>query len=409
MKIVSLSVLVAVVAMAGCSSTEVKMGGERNFGQDVAFLKQHADAIVLTAPDSPAAVAVVPAYQGRVMTSSADGDKGFSFGWINYDLIASSKPQPHITPYGGEDRFWMGPEGGQFAIFFPKGAKFVFDDWQTPAVIDTEPFNLVSKTANQALFAKKAKLVNYSGTELDIQIRRSVQVLDRMTAAGALNVKVPDSVKMVTYESNNALTNAGSRAWDKQTGLLSIWILGMFKPSDQTTVVIPFVMGPEEQLGPQVNDAYFGKVPAERLVVKDGVLFFSGDGKYRSKIGLSPSRAKPILGSYDAANGVLTIVQYTKPTGAKDYVNSMWQLQDQPFAGDVANSYNDGPAEPGKKPLGPFYELESSSPAPELKPGESIQHVHRTFHLVGPADQLDGLAKSLLGVGLKEIQSALPK
>lgn len=385
------------------------MAGERNFGQDVSFLKKHADAFVLTAPDGPASIAVVPAYQGRVMTSSADGDKGFSFGWINYELIASGKPQPHITPYGGEDRFWMGPEGGQFAIFFPKGAQFVFDDWQTPAVIDTEPFNLVSKTASQALFDKTTKLVNYSGTEFDIRIRRSIQVLDRTTAARALNVNLPESVRLVAYESNNALTNSGARAWDKQTGLLSIWILGMYKPSDATTVVIPFVPGPEEQLGPKVNDAYFGKVPADRLVVRDDVLFFSGDGKYRSKIGLSPSRAKPILGSYDAANGVLTIVQYTKPIGAKDYVNSMWQLQDQPFAGDVANSYNDGPAEPGKKPLGPFYELESSSPAPELKPGDSIQHVHRTFHLVGPAGQLDSIAKSLLGVGLKDIQSALPK
>ena len=385
------------------------MSPEKNFGQDVAFLQKHADAIVLADPSGQAKVAVVPAYQGRVMTSSADGDKGFSFGWLNYELIAAGKPQPHITPYGGEDRFWMGPEGGQFAIFFPKGAKFVFDDWQTPAIIDTEPFKLVSKTAGQALFEKKAKFANYSGTEFDVQIRRSIQVLDRVTAAGALNVKLPDTVRMVAYESNNALTNAGTKAWDKKTGLLSIWILGMFKPSDKTTVVVPFIAGDEAKLGPKVNDAYFGKVPAERLVVKDNVLFFSGDGKYRSKIGLSPARAKPILGSYDAANGVLTIVQYTKPIGAKDYVNSMWELQDKPFAGDVANSYNDGPAEPGKKPLGPFYEIESSSPSPELKPGDSIQHVHRTFHLVGPADQLDGLAKSLLGVGLKDIQSALPK
>ena len=78
-------------------------------------------------------------------------------------------------------------------------------------------------------------------------------------------------------------------------------------------MVVPFAAGDEAKLGPKVNDAYFGKVPAERLVVKDDVLFFSGDGKYRSKIGLSPARAKPILGSYDAANGVLTIVQYTKP------------------------------------------------------------------------------------------------
>jgi hypothetical protein len=401
--------VVVLLAVAGCSSTEVSMSGEKNFGQDVAFLQKHTDAIVLADPTGQSKIAVVPAYQGRVMTSSADGDKGFSFGWINYELISGGKTQPHIMPFGGEDRFWMGPEGGQFAIFFPKGTKFVFDDWQTPAIIDTEPFTLVSKTGNQALFSKKAKLVNYSGTEFEIQIRRSVQVLDRVTGARALNVQLPDSVKMVAYESNNALTNAGGKAWSKQTGLLSIWILGMFKPSDKTTVVVPFVAGDESKLGPRVNDAYFGKVPADRLVVKDGVMFFSGDGKYRSKIGLSPSRAKPILGSYDAANGVLTIVQYTKPVGAKDYVNSMWQQQDQPFAGDVANSYNDGPAEPGKKPLGPFYEIESSSPSPELKPGDSIQHVHRTFHLVGPADQLDGLAKSLLGVGLKDIESALPK
>jgi hypothetical protein len=402
-------VLVLLLAATGCSSTESTMSPEKNFGQDVAFLQKHADAIVLADPTGQAKVAVVPAYQGRVMTSSADGDKGFSFGWINYELIAAGKPQPHITPYGGEDRFWMGPEGGQFAIFFAKGKKFVFDDWQTPAIIDTEPFKLVSKTAGGALFEKKAKFANYSGTEFDVQIRRSIQVLDRVTAAGALNIKLPDAVRMVAYESNNALTNAGTKAWDKKTGLLSIWILGMFKPSDKTTVVVPFTAGDEAKLGPKVNDAYFGKVPAERLVVKDDVLFFSGDGKYRSKIGLSPARAKPILGSYDAANGVLTIVQYTKPIGAKDYVNSMWELQDKPFAGDVANSYNDGPAEPGKKPLGPFYEIESSSPSPELKPGDSIQHVHRTFHLVGPADQLDGLAKSLLGVGLKDIQSALPK
>ncbi|NLX13730.1 MAG: hypothetical protein GXY44_08780, partial [Phycisphaerales bacterium] len=91
MKTLSLGVLSVIAAIAGCSSTEVKMAGERNFGQDVAFLKQHADAFVLTAPDGPAAIAVVPAYQGRVMTSSTEGDKGFSFGWINYELIASGQ------------------------------------------------------------------------------------------------------------------------------------------------------------------------------------------------------------------------------------------------------------------------------------------------------------------------------
>jgi len=155
-----------------------------------------------------------------------------------------------------------------------------------------------------------------------------------------------------------------------------------------------------------VNDAYFGKVPADRLVVKDGVMFFRGDGQYRSKIGLSPQRARPVLGSYDALNKVLTIVQYDKPAGASDYVNSMWELQKEPYKGDVVNSYNDGPPAPGAKPMGPFYEMETSSPAAALKPGATISHVHRTFHLQGPEKDLDAISNAVLGVTLEQIKSA---
>jgi hypothetical protein len=94
------------------------------------------------------------------------------------------------------------------------------------------------------------------------------------------------------------------------------------------------------------------------------------------------------------------------PAAPADYVNSMWELQDQPYKGDVVNSYNDGPPEPGAKPLGPFYELETSSPAAALKPGETISHVHRTFHLQGPEADLNTIAKTMLGVTIEEIKSA---
>ena len=214
---------------------------------------------------------------------------------------------------------------------------------------------------------------------------------------------------MVAYQSDNKITNTGAKEWTKDTGLLSIWILGMFNPSPSTTIVIPFKPGPEAEFGPVANDAYFGKVPADRLVIKDGLLFFSGDGKYRSKIGISPRRVKPFLGSYDAANKVLTIAHLTIPDNAMDYVNSMWQIQDKPFGGDVANSYNDGPSAPGAKPLGPFYELESSSPAAALKPGETLGHVHTTIHFQGEEKALDQIARQALGVGLAEIKSAFLK
>jgi len=104
-----------------------------------------------------------------------------------------------------------------------------------------------------------------------------------------------------------------------------------------------------------------------------------------------------LLGSYDATRQLLTLVQYTKPEGVTDYVNSMWELQDEPFKGDVINSYNDGPPSPGAKPLGPFYELESSSPALELKPGESGTHIHRTIHLQGDETAVRDLGQTIFG------------
>jgi hypothetical protein len=183
----------------------------------------------------------------------------------------------------------------------------------------------------------------------------------------------------------------------------------MFNPSPATTIVIPIQSGSESERGKPVNADYFGTVPPERLVVKGDVVYFSGDGKYRSKIGINPKRAKPVIGSYDAEHKVLTLVQFTLPRNATNYVNSMWELQKEPYAGDAVNSYNDGPPAPGAKPLGPFYELESSSPAAALGPGKMIEHAHRTVHVSGPEERLNTLAQAALGVSLQDIVTALPK
>lgn len=377
------------------------------YGSDLKFLKKYSDVVSLSDSSGKAAVAVVPKWQGRVLTSSATGAAGLSFGWINYDFVKSGKLQEHINVFGGEDRFWMGPEGGQFSIFFKKGATFDLDHWYTPPAIDTEAFDVVRKSANSILMKKQTRLANYAGTVMNIKIDREVRILESPEAATRLPIQSAKDVSMVAYESINKISNAGRNSWNKRSGMLSIWILGMFNPSPRTTIVLPYVPGSVKTLGPIVNDAYFGKVPSDRLVIGKKAVFFSGDGNYRSKIGLTPQRAKPVLGSYDEANKALTIVQYTKPSKATDYVNSMWEIQKQPFKGDVVNSYNDGAPKPGAKPLGPFYELETSSPAAELGPGESMVHVNRTFHIVGPEKSLDGIATTVLGVGLKEIKGAL--
>jgi hypothetical protein len=375
------------------------------FDDDVAFLKNHTKVIILGSKEG-ARVAVSPELQGRVMTSTAGGPEGLSFGWINRELLASGENNPHMNAFGGEDRIWLGPEGGQFSIFFKAGAPFDLDHWFTPPPLNEGTFDVVSQEAGNVHFKKAMHLVNYSGTVFDLDVERTVQLLDKDRVA-ALGISLDwAGLSAVAFESENRVTNTGLQPWAKQTGLLSIWILGMFNPSPETTIVIPFKPGPEPELGPVVNDAYFGKVPADRLIVKDGILFFKGDGRYRSKIGISPLRVKPFLGSYDAAHRVLTIVHFSVPSETADYVNSMWQVQDKPFAGDSANSYNDGPASPGAKPLGPFYELESSSPAAALKPSQSVNHIHTTLHFQGDEKRLDEISRRVLGVGLAEIKAA---
>jgi hypothetical protein len=403
-----IGVALVIIALAAACAKPAKAPEGILFKDDLAFLKAHTKVIVLSDAGGQAQVAVNPDLQGRVMTSTAAGLEGLSFGWINRELLTSGVNNAHINAFGGEDRFWLGPEGGQFSIFFKKGDPFDLDHWWTPPAVNEGAFDVASEDAGRIHFRKVMHLENYSGTAFDLEVNREVRLLGAADIA-ALGVPVPAGVKMAAYASANSITNLGANAWTKDTGLLSIWILGMFNPSPSTTIVIPFKTGPESELGPAVNDAYFGKVPADRLVVKDGVVFFSGDGKYRSKIGISPARVKPFAGSYDAANEVLTLVHLTVPQGATDYVNSMWEIQEKPFAGDVVNSYNDGPASPGAKPLGPFYELETSSPAAALGSGGTLVHVHTTMHFAGPKKALDEIARNVLGVGLEEIEKALRK
>lgn len=374
----------------------------KSFADDVAFLKAYTDALVLKGEDG-AAVVVVPKYQGRVMTSTVDMAKGEGFGWINYNLIKSQKYVAHFNPLGGEDRFWLGPEGGQFSIFFKDFSPFDLDHWQTPAPIDTEPYKVVAKSASSATFTHTFNLENYSGTKFRVAFRRQVNVLSKKKALAALGVKDQPGLDLVAYESVNTVTNAGGAAWDEMNGMLSIWILGMFKPSDKTTIIAPYNTSTE---GPVVNDTYFGKVPADRLKIVDSYMMFRGDGKMRTKIGIPPNRAKDVIGSYDSSRNVLTIVKLTFDPNADKYVNSMWELQDKPFGGDVVNSYNDGPPKPGVKPLGPFYELESSSPAMALEPKASHTHVSQTFHFSGSREALNQISIAVLGADLDYVAKA---
>lgn len=396
-------IVFAVLFLIGCRTT-LKQHNENknNFKQAYDFLKKyHSDLVLLQDTNSNAKIIILPGYQGRVMTSTAEGDTGESYGWINYDLIASQKLTHPINAFGGEERFWMGPEGGQFSLFFKKGTPFTFDNWQVPKEFDTDKFDVVYQSNNKVTFEKNLQLENYSGTKFEVKVDRTISLITKLALEKEIG-KIGDSIQVVAFESNNQITNIGSRAWTTNTGMLSIWILSMLNATDQTTIIAPFKKGDSTQLGKIVTDDYFGKVPSDRLKVQDSFLLFKADAAYRSKIGLSPKRAIPWIASYDKQKNLLTIAQFSLHRNNNAYVNSTWKIQDQPFSGDAVNAYNDGPID--HQQIGKFYEIESSSPAAALAPGEKMQHLHKTIHFKGSPTQLNKISIQLLGVGLETIQ-----
>jgi len=410
-----LALLAVVIALVACTSSGKKNNNQMKssenysegiYGYDVAFLAKHdIETVELKDENSPARVLVAPGLQGRVMTSTANGEKGTSFGWINYDFIESGEANKQFNPFGGEERLWLGPEGGPFSIYFAPGAEQVFANWRVPPELDTKPFEVVGKTEKSVQFKTSFSLVNAESTTMDIGIKCKVQLLSKAEAEKALQLTLGSSLNFVAFQSVNTLQNEGDIQWNSDNGFLSIWLLCMFNPSEEGVVFIPFKEGSVDDLGVKVTDDYFGKVPPERLIVKDNILFFKTDGKYRSKIGISPKRAKPYCGSYDPKKQVLTLLWYSQPAEPEKYVNSKWGQQDDPLSGDAVNSYNDGPADDGKV-MGPFYEIESSSPAALLNASETITHTQRIFHISGDEKDLNEITEKLFHVSLNYIKTA---
>ena len=89
------------ILFVSCSGQkEIKMG---TYAYDARFLKEHGiEYKELVSADGNSKVMLIPAWQGRVMTTSASGDEGDSYGWINYRFINEGKVSTQFNPVGGE-------------------------------------------------------------------------------------------------------------------------------------------------------------------------------------------------------------------------------------------------------------------------------------------------------------------
>jgi hypothetical protein len=392
----TVSIILAFFFLISCQSSLSFKKGE--YGYDLEFLQKHQKVIELV--NGSSRLIIAPQYQGRVMTSTSGGLKGYSYGWINHDLIASKKILDHFNPFGGEERLWIGPEGGQFSLFFTKDSFFNGPNWYVPKELDSQAFYIEKQDSTKAILSREFELNNYSGTFFKVKVTRNIELLNDSTIDQLLGIKNATSIHRIAYQSKNVLKNTGSDIWAKEKGALSIWLLSMLNASPDVKVILPYKKGAQGRI---VKDDYFSKVPENRLKIEENAVYFLTDGNYRSKIGISPARVIPRIGSYDTKNKKLTILEFSFSEKDTAYVNNALEIQKDPFAGDVINVYNDGPKE-GKPGMGKYYELETASPAAFLKPGEEITHIQRIYHFEGNEKELDVLAKSLLNVSLAEVK-----
>jgi hypothetical protein len=372
------------------------------FGHDLHFLSQHDDVIVLRGDDPNARVIASAAYQAKVFTSTCSGDNGPSFGWINYKAFTSERDR-HMNAYGGENRFWLGPEGGKYSLFFKPGEKMVFDNWRTPPAFDTEAWTVVSRTREAVHFIKEMELSNYQGSRLELLASRRVNILSRGEISRRIGVALPEGVGAVGYTTGNVITNKGNYSWTEFTGMPCIWMLDMFRPSAGAVIVIPHKGGGATAKGAAggeraVTTDYFGEIPPDRIRMVENGLFFKADGKSRGKLGIGPTKAMPWAGSYDTQNKVLTVTIFDVNAAGR-YLNQEWNTLKPVFSGDAVNAYNDGALADGSQ-MGPFYELESVSPAALLEPSGSLSHEHTVLHFTGTEAVLEPIVKKVFGVSL---------
>lgn len=370
------------------------------------FLAGYTKVLELANEDG-ARVAVCPEFQGRVMTSTCSGFEGESLGWINRRFIEEKVPDKHFNNFGGEDRFWLAPEGGQYSLWFAPGASQDLAHWFTPPALNSTPFQFnLDKPEPRYLLKANIQLHNAARTEFKLDVEREIRILGashfaRLFGAEAADLMTSKNLKLVGFESRNMIVNRGL-PMTSDRGLVSIWSAGMFPATPTTEVLVPFKAGDESKLGPPITDDYFGKVPSDRLKVGENLAVFRADGQLRSKIGTPQLRAVPVAGAIDRSRGLLTLVQFEMPRDPESYayLDNHWQnpLPD-PYRGDVFSSYSDGPTDMGA-PSGGFFELESVSPAIRLPTGKSLKHTHRTFHIEGDVPTLERIAEAALQVKL---------
>jgi len=318
---------------------------ELNFGSLAKLIKTIENPILLKQGKSRV---LVSSYQSQIITSSANGDDGYSYGWLDPKVIQKNKAEKTTFFYGGEDRFWLNPLGSKYSLFYGQN-KIIQKNWKVPDLFLKEIFTKIDETSNSVTFKKE----------------------------------------------NTTIVNNKGGDWSEEKGLITPWTIGMFKGTSTSIGIFPY----HNKLSSLKLSTYFFSPTENRHTISNEAVYFKTDGAKRSKIGLKAGHCRPIIGNYDYQHNRLTIIQYTFVPN-RNFLSSDEESLAIPYEGDVVNSYNNAKSD-GKST---FFELETTAPGTILKKNEAINHTHRTFHFEGDQKALNVISKSVLGCDLSKLE-----
>ncbi len=340
-------------------------------------------------------VVVAPSLVGRVMGSTLSGDGGEVLGWINRQAIEQGMVDPVFNNVGGEGRFWFAPEGGQFGLCMGQHVNSL-EHYDVPKAFSSQPFNVLTHDEKSIVMQSRMEFANASGTSFALDVTRRITVLDACPYA------LGCEVDFVGFQSDNVTQNIGSAPIERSQGAVAMFCLTQFLTHPRLIGIVPFRLGPTEELGSPIRWDYFelhpvlvarGRLPGNYLKVGKDVALFKLDGREHGKIGVGRPRAVPRLASIDLDSNELTIVDCDFYPELR-YAAGYWRVLEDPYDGDVL-SMAFGPGS---------YELETLSPALFLQPGQHFSHRNRIFRIVGQPQMLDGICRRFLRVNRKELE-----
>jgi hypothetical protein len=280
------------------------------------------------------------------MTSSARGGMGKSFGFINRQVVAARSAQPHMTVFGGEDR--LARAGRAVRALFSAGSSLRLRALASAGAarlgrVERHRAERVVGALLQNMVLKNTSAPSFASTSIGgstCYLRQSW----RTTSEGC------QGAASVGYESENTITNTGTVAWLKQTGLPRCGSSGC---SDHLRP--PRWSYHSKRVGKsprQDRERRHRQIPSERPESKRMCCCSPATEKARQDRHPAP-RALPIAGSTTRQTASSPRPVHAAKVGA--YVNSMWrakstlrrrrrqQLQDSPRAPNPA-----GPATSSK-------------------------------------------------------------